>query len=377
MAPASVAAMFSVVSPGSGPWSARLRRRLALLAATVALVAAACGPDGEGDEDTAEEVAEEAVPVEETVPVEEQATTITAAPAEQDIDADAAEEPVDDPAGNADDRPLDERFDLSGVPEVTVLEPGAEPRVELRLEIPDGLSEVMVATQGQSIVQVFDGESGPDLGATVTEITTDLTAEEVDDLLEIASIVSDAVVVDAPDAQARTLTEAGLASVVGVETITVLDERGRALDIEVLNLDALDPALAAEIEQTGTSDQLQVPLPEEAVGVGATWEVVQQIPAAGLELEQVLVYELVAVDLPIIELKVTGTQSVPAGAVLEAQGTEATVVSWQLDIDGTMTQDLSTMVPTSSVDVFGTQVFDFDGLELEQTIETSSSIAPG
>ena len=365
--------MFSVVSPGSGPWSARLRRRLAILVG-VALVVAACGPDGEDDEDTAEEVAEEAVQVEEPT------TTITAAPAEQD--ADAAEEPVDDPAdgdssGQADDRPLDERFDLSGVPEVTVLDPGAEPRVELRLEIPDGLSEVMVATQGQSIVQVFDGESGPDLGATVTEITTDLTAEEVDDLLEIASIVSDAVVVDAPDAQARTLTEAGLASVVGVETITVLDERGRALDIEVLNLDALDPALAAEIEQTGTSDQLQVPLPEEAVGVGATWEVVQQIPAAGLELEQVLVYELVAVDLPIIELKVTGTQSVPAGAVLEAQGTEATVVSWQLDIDGTMTQDLSTMVPTSSVDVIGTQVFDFDGLELEQTIETSSSIAPG
>ncbi len=54
--------------------------------------------------------------------------------------------------------------------------------------------------------------------------------------------------------------------------------------------------------------QLTVPLPEEAVGVGAKWEVKVPIQSHGVKVDQTATYELVSVEGDNLKIKSTSTQ---------------------------------------------------------------------
>ncbi|MEL6984025.1 MAG: hypothetical protein AAFO29_16495, partial [Actinomycetota bacterium] len=232
-------------------------------------------------------------------------------------------------------------------------------------------------TQSQTIEQRINGQAVPSAGGVTTAATTEITVESADaGQYVMTSITSGSEVIEAPTPGAAAQAEAAMAELIGIGNRLTLDDRGRVLDSEPIGLEGLDNAMAEQL-LGGAADQIASPLPDEAVGVGARWEVVQRIPLAGLDVEQVTVYELVSIEGSVIEMSVTGNQLVAAGSIMDAQGIPAEVVSWDLDITGSLTQDLTSMVPNSVIEVSGTQAFQADGVEIEQDLSTSTTIEPG
>lgn len=363
-------------------------RLLAILLALVA-VAAACGPD----DDTGAELGSDGS---ETESADETEAEGSEGDGDQEADDATSDDATDEEDESSEDGSVDEDADADTTtdgdgdsdesddgsvpvdgPTVTVLDTGAEPRSELRIAVEAGDAAVMKLTQSQTIEQRFNGEAVPGAGGVTTAATTDITVESAEDgVYQVTSITSGSEVIEAPSPGAAAQAEAAMAELVGIGNRLTLDDRGRVLASEAIGLDGIDNAMAEQLLEGTTSDQIASPLPDEAVGVGARWEVVQRIPLAGLEIEQVSVYELVSIDGSVVELAVTGSQRVPAGSIMDAQGIPAEVVAWDLAITGTVIQDLTSLVPMSTVEVSGTQSFLADGLEIEQDLLTTSMLEP-
>ncbi len=352
----------------------------------MALVAviAACGPDDDtGDALESSDAAADA-----------DAAETADAGAEDDADADSQD--TDAPSGDedgsqgeggtdAEDEASTESEETdagdasapAAGPTVTLLDAGAEPRSELRISVQAGDAESMRLTQSQSIDQTIDGLEVPSAGAVTTAATTDIEVESAENgVFVVTSITSGAEIVDAPSPGAAAQAEAAMAELIGIGNRFTMDDRGRVLANEPVGLDGVDNAMVDELLGGTSGTEIASPLPDEAVGIGATWEVVQRIPVFGLEIEQVLVYELVSIDGSVVELAVTGNQRVPAGSIMNAQGIPAEVVSWDLAVSGTVTQDLTGLVPTSTIETSGTQVFQADGIGIEQDLVTTATLEP-
>lgn len=356
---------------------------LAVLMALVALIAA-CGPD----DDTGTALASD------DVSTDAESDEAEAGDSETDADADSqdaaassdddeseaeenGEDAADGDATEADEAGADGDVPADS-PEVTLLDPGAEPRTELRVSVQAGDTDVMKLTQSQSIDQRIDGLQVPSAGAVVTAATTDIVVESAEDgVFVVSSITSGAEIVEAPSPGAAAQAEAAMAELIGIGNRFTVDDRGRVLANEPIGLDGVDNAMVDELLGGTSGTEIASPLPDDAVGIGARWQVVQRIPVFGLELEQTLVYELVSIEGSVVELAVTGNQQVAPGSIMDAQGIPAEVVSWDLAVTGTITQDLTKLVPNSSIETSGTQAFQADGIEIEQDLVTTAVLEAG
>lgn len=271
---------------------------------------------------------------------------------------------------------------LAEAAEVTVLDPGSEPRIELRLQIEPGQSETMVITQVQEIKQVIGGQAGPDLGAIGMVIEQDMMSSTAGgDLLTITSLIKSATVEEETNPLVATQLQTALDGLVGATSQSTVDTRGRVLATELGGLDTLDPTTSATMEELLSSSQFAHPLPGEPVGVGATWQIVQMLPAGGLEVEQITTYEILAIDGSVVELALSTEQLVDEGQKLEAGGSSATVLQWEGISSGSITYDLTSMVPASTAQLIANQELEFGpGAEktvLEQSIQTSVVVTAG
>ena len=266
--------------------------------------------------------------------------------------------------------------------EVTVLDQGMEPRVELRLQIEPGQSEVMVVTQEQEISQTIGGQTGPDIGAIGMVIEQQLTSSDAGaDLLTFTSLVTSATVAEDTNPLIAAELQTALDGMVGVTTRSVVDTRGRVLKTELDGLQSIDPVIADTMEQLTTNSQFAHPLPEEPVGVGAQWQVTQLLELNGLEVEQVTSYEILAMDGSVVELALASEQFVAEGSELVAEGATATVLLWEGISSASISYDLTSMVPSSMAQLFANQELEFGpGAEktvLEQSIQTTVNISQG
>jgi len=98
--------------------------------------------------------------------------------------------------------------------------------------------------------------------------------------------------------------------------------------------------------------QLSLPLPEEAVGVGAHWQVKQAIPTPAMQTFQKVEVALTALDATSCTLTLTSDATAPPQAVSVPNfpaGVEASLESLSGSATGTMTVHLDSLVPTSSM----------------------------
>jgi hypothetical protein len=91
----------------------------------------------------------------------------------------------------------------------------------------------------------------------------------------------------------------------GVQVNGVMNERGQMKMLKLANSAAIDPTTSAVLDQMMQSmrESSSIPLPEEAVGVGAKWQVTQPIETMGLSIVQTSVYELVSLQDGVMTLK--------------------------------------------------------------------------
>jgi hypothetical protein len=141
----------------------------------------------------------------------------------------------------------------------------------------------------------------------------------------------------------------------------MLNSRGKARDFQiepVKGAEALPPELAQHLRQT--LDQLAVPwLPQEAIGVGARWVINQEVDLFGMRMAAHNVYELKALDGDRMDLAFRGTVTAKGDALaLPGMPADARVSGVMLSgtATGTMTVDLTRVVPVSSKMEFALQM---------------------
>lgn len=198
--------------------------------------------------------------------------------------------------------------------QLKLLAAGAEPRKVLRLHPNAGDKQSLGLTTKMAMTMTMGDTPTPAMKLPATQMNLDVTVKEVaangDILYE--TIISDASVVSDPEVMALVAEtmKASLLKFKGVAGTGKLSDRGFGLGTEMkLPADA-DPQARQTLDQMkDTLSSTAAPLPEEAVGPGARWEVKAKLKSQGMTIDQTVTYELVSIEDGRITLKSTITQN--------------------------------------------------------------------
>jgi hypothetical protein len=249
---------------------------------------------------------------------------------------------------------------------VTLKSPGAAPRSPLRLTLASDTSTAATIEFSQSIDQSLDGmpTNSIDVPPIRFVVHTSVGAVAANGDAPIDYSYSDVSGVDdgsISDAQ-RTQLEAALAPITSLTGSGTMTARSQIVDSEVSGTEALDPSAA---QLTGQfSDQLgslTVPLPIEAVGVGAKWRGVSALNVNGIEARQTYDYVLRSREGSVIVIDVTFTQTAPRQRVKlpgVPSGAKLELTRYRISGRGSMTVDLTQPLPLmGTTRGSGTQTF--------------------
>ncbi len=179
---------------------------------------------------------------------------------------------------------------------VEVLDPGAEPRRELRYTMrKDDVGGLAMTMDMTMKLRLADQPPRTTLvPRMVMSFDVAITQSEGADV-QITSTIREARAEprDGVDARTAQALSPKLARMAGIVTKAWMDPRGNVRDTSA----ELPPGAPAELE--ATLDQVRqaiegasVPLPIEAVGIGAKWRVLKRVVSGGLDVVQVVSYRL-------------------------------------------------------------------------------------
>ena len=183
---------------------------------------------------------------------------------------------------------------------VVLIEAGEGEKQELRLRPEVGETQTLNMSIQMNIETFFGGMSMP----SIPDVTTTLTIESVvTDVKENGDIQAEFIYTNTAVLPSETVEippevieemNAKIATLIGTKGIILLDNRGltKSLNIEVS--EDIDPLVENTVDQLliNSFENMSSPLPEEAVGVGAVWQIEQDVNLNGLELDQTAVYTL-------------------------------------------------------------------------------------
>jgi hypothetical protein len=166
-------------------------------------------------------------------------------------------------------------------------------------------------------------------------------------------------------------TQVGLDSAKGMTGTAIMDTRGFNRDATMELPPGLDPQMRQMMEGSMQNlEQMSAPLPAEAVGKGARWELTQRLEQNGMKLDQITAYELVALDGDRLTLSATVTQKADRQTVTTPAGS-AELLELSSTGSGTVDIDLAHLVPTSKVNL----VSDYSMQAMGQTIDAHLTMA--
>ena len=197
---------------------------------------------------------------------------------------------------------------------VKLLDPGAEPRKVLRLHPKPGDKQTLVLTMKVAKDTKLGEIQTPAIKLPVMTLTMDAIVKAVSAEGDITyeTLISDAGIAEDPDVlpQVAELAKASLGSVKGLSGTGTTSNRGlnKSTDVKV-------PAGAAPQTRQAMGQmkeafaQMTLPLPAEAIGPGAKWEVKMPLESQGMKINQAATYELVSVEDGRVTIKSTTVQS--------------------------------------------------------------------
>jgi hypothetical protein len=185
--------------------------------------------------------------------------------------------------------------------QVKLLEAGTEPRAILRLHPKPGDKQTLEMILKMALgIKVAEMENPP-MKMPAMKMTVELTIQSVSPEGDIAYeiVTSDASVTDEPDVMPQ-VAEAMKASLVGIKGASgkgTFSSRGLNKRMEFKPPAGADPKIQQTSEQLKEAfSNFAVPLPEEAVGPGAKWEVRMPVKSQGITIDQIATYQLVSVE---------------------------------------------------------------------------------
>ncbi len=234
---------------------------------------------------------------------------------------------------------------------VKLLNAGAEPRKALRLHSKPGDKQSATVTMKISMNMGAGDQQGMAMKMPAIKMPMELTTTSVSDSGDISydMLLRELNVVEDADSMPQMVEamKASLGSLKGLSGKGTISSRGLNKSTDVKLPSDANPQFRQVMDQMNLS-QMSAPLPEEAVGPGAKWEVTMPIQSQGLSLEQKVTCELVSVEGNTVKLK---TSLVQNAGKQKIENTAMPGMSVNLDHmtgsgTGNTTIDLGRLLPT-------------------------------
>lgn len=238
--------------------------------------------------------------------------------------------------------------------EVTLEEPGDEPRRELRYAPEVGETQRTEMTMEMSMTMQMQGVQAPSQSIPKITYLFETTVDRVEgDVIHYSGRYIEVSVADEPgvNPQMKQMMEQELAQFEGAEFTAETTTRG-VLRSAKFNLPQASPNTQQMIQSLERSfDQMSAPLPEEPVGVGAEWVVNSAPTFDGISFQQSTTNRLQSLDND--TASIDSTFELTAGEQnVEAPGLPPNVTVRLIDAratgEGELELVLTSMTPTSS-----------------------------
>ena len=244
---------------------------------------------------------------------------------------------------------------VAGAPTVTLISAGSDPKLPLRLTPTVGATQKSTMIMRMAMQMTMSGQEIPMKlpGMKMGMSSTVGSVNEAGDAtytfkLDSAEVMDEAGV----NPMVASAMKDGISGIVGMNGKAVVTNRGYAKDAK-LNLPAnVNPQMKQMLDGFQQSmNQMSTPLPEQAVGVGAKWQVVQKIDQNGMKIDQTATFELLERKGNIAKTKFTLVQTAPAQSIMNDElpaGASAKLKSLKGGGSGTATLNLTKVMPSDS-----------------------------
>jgi len=233
--------------------------------------------------------------------------------------------------------------------QVKLLEAGTEPRQVVRLHpTPGGQQTLVLAVKTAMDTGMGQAMVMPTMQMTLTVKIKNLSA---DGQITYDVAVTDASVADEPEAmpQLADLINASLTGVKGLSLVGTLSDRGLPIGtVKAKPSAGINPQAGQFIEQIKESMfHLACPLPQEAIGRGAKWEVKLPLKSQGMTIQQKTTFEAVSVNSDQVDLKYSVAQTATNQKIENPAmpGLKVDVSQMTGNATGTATLDLAKIFP--------------------------------
>ncbi|HEX4264823.1 MAG TPA: DUF6263 family protein [Verrucomicrobiae bacterium] len=200
---------------------------------------------------------------------------------------------------------------------VKLIDAGAEPRQVLRLHVKPSDKQMVIMTVKMNI------DTTAAMGGTNASRAMDLPAMSLPMDVTIQSVapngdISYEAVFEEPGVVSQTNTppqvvqgmKMALGKMKGMTCTGVISSRGVSKSIEVKSQNEADPQVRQSVEQIRQSMRnVGTPMPEEAVGPGAKWEIKMPVKSQGMAIDQTADYQLTSVQGDHVNTTFTLTQN--------------------------------------------------------------------
>lgn len=269
---------------------------------------------------------------------------------------------------------------------VTLSSAGAEPRVPLRFKVAAGQKEAFLMTMTMGLAMNMEGMSMPMDMPTMkmsAETTVTNVAPNGDITYEMAFTKVEVEAAPGADPAMAQMLQAGAGELTSIKGLVTMSSRGINKST-TLNLEKItDPAMKQMLTgMSGQFESLSMPMPEEAVGVGAKWEVRQATNSGGATIFQKVLCEVVSIDANGATIKAQVEQTAPPQSVANpaAPGMTMNIEKVTGKGAGTTTFKFANLSPTSEMTSSTTldAAVDMGGQTMKMAVTTNikMSVAP-
>ena len=190
--------------------------------------------------------------------------------------------------------------------EVKLIDAGAEPRKVLRFHVTPGDKQSAIMTIKMSME--MSGATAPGAAAPAAPIKIPTMTIPIDfSILNIEtngdvtyeSVVGEVTIAEDPGTPPQMVQgmKAAMGGLKGLTITSIVSSRGISKKVQAKGPAAADPQLRQVFD--GIKDSVSnpgIPLPEEAIGGGAKWEVKMPMKSQGVTIDQAAHFQLVSVD---------------------------------------------------------------------------------
>jgi hypothetical protein len=237
---------------------------------------------------------------------------------------------------------------------VKVLEPGKEPRQELRLAAKVGQAETMRMKMIMDVGVQMGTQKLPKTDVPPMIMTMDMKVTETkpngDIGYDFSLVKTEVGAAAALDPKVVKAVEAALAKINGLSGHASVSNRGfnRGAKMNAPpQADAQTKQVLESMEQA--MNQVGAPLPAEPVGLGAKWQSELALVQGGIHLSQVSTYTLERLEGSKLGLKVELQQSAPRQKLTPQPGTTVEILSLGSKGGGSSQVDLLRLAPVQSL----------------------------